>query len=986
MRNFSVLSYLLAIALATCGSRARAVDFESFNFSDPDGLELDQVANTANPGNVWTVDIANLVPAETVGGVYRITKDTDTTAAGVLNIANVTTGTRYIAVDMAGWAFRGFDAAEPEELRFGFLDNDDGAFTGNLVTAQMQLRRNTTTQGVELFGDASGPGSSNLTRTATLGADQSAPFKMVLQLDKTANTYEVFYKDGASPSQSLGIGNIVATRNGNSVRLFVNNNFGSDGSEFISVDRIAVADVNPLADLLTFEVNRTSGEMKLINTTGAALSGLESYSILSLSGALNSANWKTIAGNYDFAGDKTVDVDNNWNVTVANVGEFTEAVVSGNGGALAVNQQVVLSKNTGPWIKNPNEDLFMILNFAGGVTRTANVNFVGNSGKRFRVADLNFDGALTAADWTVFITNSETDLAGLSGPQRYQRGDLDGDGVNSTFDFIAFKSAYEAVNGPGAFEAMLAQVPEPASVMLVSLAAASLVVARRRCRCAACIALLATMTVAPRADAGILQDFTFNDPNGTTIESAANSVNPTNLWLTQNNMVESSVQSGKFRINKQTVAAQVGNTLDIADVSTGKIWLVAEIAGWNFTATASSPTAERVRLGFLDNSVPTAGSNTITAEMNIDRLTADNSIVLSGEALGTGASNITTDFPLPLVRSTPFTMVLEVDKALDQYTVYYKDNTAPFATLGFANLGASIANPGDRDANSVRFAFTGQYGEPGEFFDVERIYVTDTNPVNVSADALTLRVDTTTGSSWIVNASATPFTIDLYRIESAANRLTTTGWNSFSEQNFGAIDGPDPDAIVGNGIGETWDESGGSDSNVLSESFLLGSSAFAAMSPPVSIGAPYTPGTQTPLVFQYRNKTTGAVVAGNVEFISTVADADFNNNNVVEGFDFLTWQRSFGGPGTPTTGDANGDGAVNAADYQIWRTQFGGAPPQTAALTAVPEPGAALLALMALLVGVRQSRYANSLTFSTARHSSAKLRAASSRRHASASA
>jgi hypothetical protein len=54
------------------------------------------------------------------------------------------------------------------------------------------------------------------------------------------------------------------------------------------------------------------------------------------------------------------------------------------------------------------------------------------------------------------------------------------------------------------------------------------------------------------------------------------------------------------------------------------------------------------------------------------------------------------------------------------------------------------------------------------------------------------------------------------------------------------------------------------------------------------------------------------------------SDADFDN--VVTGKDFLTWQRAFGGPGSPTTGDANGDGQVNVADYNIWKAQFGGPP------------------------------------------------------------
>ena len=84
------------------------------------------------------------------------------------------------------------------------------------------------------------------------------------------------------------------------------------------------------------------------------------------------------------------------------------------------------------------------------------------------------------------------------------------------------------------------------------------------------------------------------------------------------------------------------------------------------------------------------------------------------------------------MRSTPLTLVLELDKTLDQYSVYYKDGTAePFTPLGTANLGASTLNPGDRDGNSIRFAFTGLFNDPGEFFDVNRMYVTDTSPLIV---------------------------------------------------------------------------------------------------------------------------------------------------------------------------------------------------------------------------------------------------------------
>jgi hypothetical protein len=67
------------------------------------------------------------------------------------------------------------------------------------------------------------------------------------------------------------------------------------------------------------------------------------------------------------------------------------------------------------------------------------------------------------------------------------------------------------------------------------------------------------------------------------------------------------------------------------------------------------------------------------------------------------------------------------------------------------------------------------------------------------------------------------------------------------------------------------------------------------------------------------------------------SDADFDDNGVVNGNDFLIWQAAFGGPGAPTTGDATGDGVVNAADFNEWRAKFGG-PPAIVAGGGVPEP------------------------------------------------
>lgn len=85
-------------------------------------------------------------------------------------------------------------------------------------------------------------------------------------------------------------------------------------------------------------------------------------------------------------------------------------------------------------------------------------------------------------------------------------------------------------------------------------------------------------------------------------------------------------------------------------------------------------------------------------------------------------------------------------------------------------------------------------------------------------------------------------------------------------------------------------------------------------------------------------------------------DGDFNNDNIVDGADFLIWQRGLGPAGTNLTGDADGNGVVDAADLAIWKSQFGGAPAAVAAV-AVPEPATlALGALAACLIGMVSRR------------------------------
>jgi hypothetical protein len=88
------------------------------------------------------------------------------------------------------------------------------------------------------------------------------------------------------------------------------------------------------------------------------------------------------------------------------------------------------------------------------------------------------------------------------------------------------------------------------------------------------------------------------------------------------------------------------------------------------------------------------------------------------------------------------------------------------------------------------------------------------------------------------------------------------------------------------------------------------------------------------------------------------ASADFDLNGVVDGADFLVWQRGFGKSSGAALGDgdANGDGAVNGEDLVVWKQAIGGNP----STATIPEPAAASLLLLAMTaLKARDRRFAS---------------------------
>ena len=100
---------------------------------------------------------------------------------------------------------------------------------------------------------------------------------------------------------------------------------------------------------------------------------------------------------------------------------------------------------------------------------------------------------------------------------------------------------------------------------------------------------------------------------------------------------------------------------------------------------------------------------------------------------------------------------------------------------------------------------------------------------------------------------------------------------------------------------------------------------------------------------------------------------DYNGDLRVDGDDWLVWQRSLGTPSQPGAGaDGNGDGQIGPADYAIWRFNFGNAAPAAvSALNPVPEPGAAVVASIA--IAMLASRLRRTRRDTTPRHAPSNL-------------
>lgn len=259
-----------------------------------------------------------------------------------------------------------------------------------------------------------------------------------------------------------------------------------------------------------------------------------------------------------------------------------------------------------------------------------------------------------------------------------------------------------------------------------------------------------------------------------------------------------------------------------------------------------------------------------------------------------------------------------------------------FARDGFLNRAF------DGKLASVAFStFTGTFNPGfGAGFDFQL------DPSGASALALTLKVNTASGGTFIINNTTEQISIQGYDVTSEFGSLdvSSTGWWSLADQNLAPV-------LGGDGPGETWQEGGHPTSESLLEAFLLGSTTIQP-GESLLLGKAYnTTLDARDLVFRYRIAGQSGVLTGIVEYDDTPQIfGDYDNDLDVDGRDLLVWQRAFG-----TAMQLPNDrtpGSVTSADLVDWQINYDVSLVQpVSAAVAVPEPSTALLLFMLLLNG-----------------------------------
>lgn len=223
----------------------------------------------------------------------------------------------------------------------------------------------------------------------------------------------------------------------------------------------------------TGTLNRDTGNLTIENPTGLDFQ-VVSYSLESPSGSLDAGLWQTESEN-DILGDP----DGDWAVTSeTGASELVLSEEDAGNGAGATFSQLGDTINFGNvWRRGPYEDVTVRLTLDNGQLVSINPEFTGTE---IAMGDFNADGNIDTTDYVALVNglHVEHDTTSLA----YSLGDATGDGLVNRADVVLFQTLFDANNGQGAFQQMVAQlsVPEPSTGLIAVVGCALFGLRRKR--------------------------------------------------------------------------------------------------------------------------------------------------------------------------------------------------------------------------------------------------------------------------------------------------------------------------------------------------------------------------------------------------------------------------------------------------------------------------------------------------------------------------
>jgi dockerin type I repeat protein len=1021
MQRYSHLclpALLTVVSALACCPQAQAITLFGDTFDRPDNRDIDAVTTgiTNNTGTVFGasavystpwVDPANQTTgpdtnAANGGGQQIVSNEYQKNAAGTANLfvnSNFTNASilsaggfsvsldikeiatqndvgrgAAIAIGMTqAKALAGHDANDGNPAPIAKYTNafQNTAFTTGAVEADFYLGLRgdgTMAWGSGGTSGAAAPTTISVAPGTASNGTISANFGVTNFNAGSLVNYEVFFN-----GVSKGTGSFTwSTANSNYIGVD-----SRDGTR-VRMDNFTISTIVP-PPKPTLLVNRDTGNITIQNLTNTGLS-IAAYSIIIAQGGFNQANWNKIQ-------TQGIDTNDTWytftdpssttDLAEGTLGEYTIPATTG-------------TINLGnAWRRSPFEDLAFELRDASGNDVPVLVNYTGNSGNAFRLGDFSLTGGLDAADWVVLRNHLTSNVSALSQIDRYFVGDLNNDGLVNQTDFRQFKALYTAGNGAGSFEAMLASIPEPSSVVILLIAAALLLTwrwpARQRAvvRISALTVAICGLTAGNIRAADLFVD-TFNRPDNTDIDAVTTGITNntgevfgtsavySQPWIDPNSAApifgppDTNAANGggqqilnneyQLKYGMGTSNSFVNHNFTNASILSAHGFRVSlDVTGYNQATNgqgaaigvgmslseaqngkdAFGGSPELVAPGFKYTNAFQSGTTNVATTANV---LSDFYVALRGDStlawgVGTGNSG-GTGAPAPSFTTVAVkTGTISAEFVANDfsagssvaYQVFYNGVSQGFGAFRWSGTNENYIGLDSRDDTATRV----------DNYKIETV-------TGLTPQVLRLQVNTSSGAVSVVGGGSSN-SLDYYEINSAGGGLVAS--------NFNGIRG-DGGLPAGNGSGNGWELGGSNSSTSLTEAYLTGQSTIAAAAAGLPIGSIYNTGANSQdLQFTYYTNDSVQHI-GMVEYVTSVLP-DFNGNGFVDAADYVVWRKNNGrvGGATLSQGDANGDGNVNSTDYNLWRASFGlaaGSGVGSLASGTVPEPSTGLLLVAAV--------------------------------------